>query len=99
MKEEPLVNAVSPFSEQVNTEATYQTGFVLWRAAENGFAGWAANGVSVNPKGALILDRAMARAESDPYPAGTYQDGNYYNGGSFFLGEATSPEIKTAFDY
>lgn len=99
MKEESFLTAGSSSPEKANTEAAYQTGFVLWRAAENGFASWALKGLSVNSRGALELDRAMARAESDPYPEGAYHGGNYYNGGTFFLGEAISPEIKTALHY
>lgn len=81
-------------------ESNYQTGFVRWRAADNGFSGWTlSNGVKLNASGALEFDSATASAGIDPYPAGTYNGGNYYNGGSFFVGEATSPEITTAFNY
>ncbi|HEY3476071.1 MAG TPA: peptidase C39 family protein, partial [Anaerolineales bacterium] len=79
-------------------ETAYQTGFVRWRAADNGFAGWTLSGVRLNG-GALEFDSATASTGSDPYAAGTYNGGNYYNGGSFFVGEATSPEITTAFTY
>ncbi len=79
-------------------ETAYQTGFVRWRAADNGFAGWTLSGVRLNG-GALEFDSATASTGSDPYAAGTYNGGNYYNGGSFFVGEATSPEITTAFIY
>jgi peptidase C39-like protein len=81
-------------------ESNYQTGFVRWRAADNGFSGWTlSNGVKLNASGALEFDSATASAATDPYTAGTYNGGNYYNGGSFFVGEATSPEITTAFNY
>ena len=77
----------------------YQTGFIHWRAADHGFDRWSLNSVKLNANGALEIDPATARADSDPYPAGTYSGGNYYNGGSFFVGEAISPEIATPFNY
>ncbi len=73
---------------------TYQTGFVRWRAADNGFGGWTLSGVHLNG-GALEFDNATATNGTDPYAAGAYNGGNYYNGGSFRVGEATSPEIAT----
>jgi hypothetical protein len=87
-------------SSSVSTEVdTYQTGFIRWRAADAGFADWSLDGVKRNAKGELELDPATASPGSDPYAAGTYNEGNYYNGGSFFVGEAFSPEISTAFRY
>lgn len=77
----------------------YQTGFVRWRAADGGFSGWTMNGVKINAGGKLEFDPTTASAGSDPYAAGTYSGGNYYNGGSFFVGEATSPEFTTVFNY
>jgi hypothetical protein len=76
----------------------YKTGFVRWRAAENGFTGWSLSGVHLNG-GALEFDGANAVAGTDPYGSGSYNGRNYYNGGSFFVGEATSPEIPAGFDY
>ena len=78
--------------------ATYQTGFIRWRAAEHGFAGWTLNGVRIT-EGVLEFDGATAVEGTDPYAPEAYNGHNYYNGGSFFVGEATSPEISTAFDY
>jgi hypothetical protein len=49
--------------------------------------------------GVLEFDGGTALPDSDPYAVGAYNGGNYYNGGSFFVGEATSPEITTAFNY
>lgn len=93
-----MLNTVSSVSAQGKGEAGYQTGFIRWRAVDNGFSGWPLRGVKRNG-GALEFDSATATAGSDPYPAGTYHGGNYYNGGSFFVGEATSPEIRTPFDF
>ena len=75
----------------------YQTGLIRWRAADNGFSDWSLNGVKLNATGELEFDPASASAGTDP--AGAYNGRNYYNGGSFFVGEATSPETMTAFDY
>lgn len=76
----------------------YKTGFVRWRAADNGFAAWSRSGVSLNG-GSLEFDSASAAADTDPYAPGSYNGRNYYNGGSFYVGEATSPEIPAGFDY
>jgi hypothetical protein len=92
-----MLNTVSSVSAK-GGDAAYQTGFVRWRAADNGFNGWTLSGVKLNA-GALEFDSTTAIADSDPFAAGTYNGGNYYNGSSFFVGEATSPEITTAFNY
>ena len=47
----------------------------------------------------LELDSSTPSPGADPYAAGTYEGGNYYNGGLFFVGEATSGVIETGFDY
>jgi len=93
-----MLSMASSATAKGKGESGYQTGFVRWRAAENGFSGWALDGVKLNA-GALEFDPATATAGTDPYAAGTYNGGNYYNGGSFFVGEATSPEIATPFNY
>lgn len=91
-----MLNTVSSVSAK--GDVGYQTGFVRWRADDNGFNGWTLSGVKLN-SGALEFDAATASADTDPFAAGAYNGGNYYNGGSFFVGEATSPEITTAFNY
>ena len=93
-----MLNTVSSVSAKGSTDGGYQTGFIRWRAAEGGFGGWALDGVRLNA-GALEFDPATADPGTDPYVAGAYNGGNYYNGGSFLVGEATSPEITTAFNY
>jgi hypothetical protein len=92
-----MLNTVSSVSAK--GDVAYQTGFVRWRAADDGFSGWTLNGTKRNAGSALELDAATASAGSDPYTAGSYNGGNYYNGGSFKVGEATSPAISTAFNY
>ena len=77
----------------------YQTGFIRWRAADQNFSDWTLSGIKLNKSGELTLNSATATVGDDPYAAGTYNGGNYYNGGSFLVGEATSPEISTTFNY
>ncbi len=90
-----LVAFVSPAAAK---GTPYQTGFVRWRAAENGFASWTLGAVQLTG-GALQLNAATAPTESDPYPAGGYNGGNYYTGGSFKVGEATSPRMPVSFAF
>jgi hypothetical protein len=86
-----MLNTVSSVSAKGDT--AYQTGFIRWRAADNGFASWTLlNGVKLNA-GALEFDSGTASLGTDPYLAGGYNGRNYYNGGSFKVGEALSPEI------
>ena len=92
-----MLNTVSSVSAK-GKDSLFQTGFIRWRAAENGFHDWVLNGVKLNG-GELEFDPATATAGNDPYPAGTYNGRNYYNGSSFFVGEAISPEITTTFNY
>ena len=94
-----MLSMVSSVSAKGKGDSAYQTGFIRWRAADNGFGGWSLDGVKLNANGALEIDPANAGAGSDPYAAGTYNGGNYYNGGTFVVGEATSPEIATPFNY
>ena len=98
MKEEIFLNEDSSTSAKTNGEDQYRTGFIRWRATDNGFADWTLNGVRIKD-GALEIDPSTASPGADPYVAGTYEGGNYYNGGLFFVGEATSPEIETGFNY
>ena len=94
-----MLNMVSSISPTGKGNDAYQTGFIRWRAADNGFEGWSLHGVKLNVSGALEFDPATATADSDRYAAGMYNGGNYYNGGSFFVGEAISPEISATFNY
>ena len=82
-------------------DSGYKTGFDRWRAADGGFAGWTTvSGVTLNANGELAFDLATAGDQvSDPYATGAYYGGNYYNAGSFYVGEATSPEITTSFNF
>ena len=53
----------------------------------------------VVPYGPLQLDPATATSGADPYPAGGYNGRNFYNGGSFAVGDATSPELVADFGF
>ena len=73
-------------------KGSYTTDFQRWRAADNAFADWTlAHATLVG--GAPSLNLATAPAEGDPFPAGSYNGGNFYNGGSYLVGSATSPEV------
>ena len=80
-------------------EAVYQTGFDEWLPAEDGFAGWQGSGTRLSPTGEIVLNPTGAVLETDPYPAGTYDGGNYYSGGTYWVGEATGPATPTDFDF
>lgn len=70
----------------------YRTGFHRWRAADNGFAAWQLGaGSTRNADGALIIDSAKAVAKIDEL--------GEYNGGSYFVGEATSPIVEASFGF
>jgi hypothetical protein len=74
----------------------YTTGFTNWRAVDGGFTDWQRDGVALAADGTLSLDPATADPDTDPYPLGGYNGRNYYNGGSFLVGEATSPIIDVS---
>ncbi|MBA3945227.1 MAG: peptidase C39 family protein [Herpetosiphonaceae bacterium] len=88
--------AVQPARVQ---SATYNTAFSRYRAVDGTFAGWELNGVVVDSSGELQLSPAMASPGTDPYPPNGYHGHNFYNGGSFIVGEATSPVNPTSFAY
>ena len=71
------------------------TGFTHWRSAVGDFADWQLSGARLDAAGALCLDQATAVLEQDHYPPGTYHDRNFYNGGSYVVGEAVSPACVT----
>lgn len=93
-----MLNTREPSSVSAKRDVEYQTGFVRWRAAQNQFSDWALDGVVLD-SGALKLDPANAESGTDLYDAGAYYGGNYYNAGSFLVGEATSPVMLTGFGF
>lgn len=77
----------------------FQTGTTLWRGAAGGYAGWTLTGVTLARDRTLRLNPRSAATESDPYGPGGYQGHNYYNGGTYLVGEATSPAANTPFAF
>jgi hypothetical protein len=94
----PLFVLLAAAGPAAAKDATYSTGFVRWRAAEDGFGDWSLSGVVLSG-GQFVLDPATASPGEDPYPPLGYNGHNFYNGGSFLVGEATSPAIPTAFGF
>lgn len=90
-----LLAAVAPASAK---GTTYQTGFKIWQAAEDGFTDWTLDGVQLL-NGELQLDLSNAKTEVDPYLPGEYYGGNFYNGGTFLVGEAISPVMPVDFAF
>src|SRR5258706_14052934 len=87
-----IMATLAPATAAKGGGSAYQTGFIRWRSADNGFTGWKLNGVHLNKAShELEFQQATASAGTDPYGPSGYNNGNYYNGGSFLVGEATSP--------
>ena len=86
--------AVSPIAW--SQQPAYQTGFVQWRAPDHAFQSWERQGVRVTSNGGLRLDPSVSANQNDPYSAGSFFGGNFYNGASFLVGEATSPIAPTS---
>ena len=83
----------------VQAQATgFQAGFKEWGTANSNFAEWQMTDTSLNTQGELVLSPSAAQ-EIDPYPSGGYYGGNFYNGSSYFVGEAISPAIPVGFDF
>jgi len=81
------------------THSTYRTGFHRWRAGEGqGFQDWSTQGIRLNAQGQLVLDSEGLRQEvrlEDPESA--LHGRPFYPAGSYWVGEANSPEIPTGF--
>ena len=76
-------------------QKSYQTSLMRWRATEGDFANWTRGGTALTAVGELRLDPTPATPGTDPYGAGGYRGGTFYNGGSFIVGQATSPVTAT----
>jgi hypothetical protein len=79
-------------------DTSYITGFVSWHAATSGFSAWPLTHVTRAADGQLQLAPG-APTETDPFGAGGYNGKNYYNGGAYHVGEATSPETPVGFAF
>lgn len=77
----------------------YTTGFARWRSVSGGFASWKPSGLLLAKNGTLLLNRSSATRDTDPYGVGGYNGHNFYNGGSFLVGEALSPVTSTNFGF
>jgi hypothetical protein len=77
----------------------YRTSEDRWRAADGGFASWELAGAVLSGDGSLRLEPATATSETDPYPAGGYLGGTFYNGGSYLVGSATSPVVPAGIPF
>lgn len=86
-----LMGLVGGGVSTVQAAGGYQVGFQLWRGAD--FGGWTKTAVISQPDGILALDYASTAPGSDP--AGAYNGRNFHNGGSYRVGEATSPVLST----
>ncbi|HEX8435560.1 peptidase C39 family protein [Archangium sp.] len=79
--------------------AAGQSSFVRWQGSRGDFSSWQRSGVSLTAEGSLQLDPQTAPVGTDPYAPGAYNGGNFYNGGSFRVGEATSPVMAAGFGF
>lgn len=77
----------------------YRTGLTRWDAATGGFAAWTRTGVALAADGSLRLNLPATQAATDPYPPGGYDGHDFYNGGSFWVGTATSPVMPAGFGF
>lgn len=75
----------------------FAVGFRDWRAGS--FATWDPQGTQIMPDGTVRLDPGTMVADEDPYAPGTYEGGNFYNGGGFWVGSLTSPIINPGFGF
>ena len=78
-------------------EAGYQTALYRWRAADQSFGGWDLAATVRTGEGGVALDPAGAQPGTDA--AGAYHNRNFYNGGAYLVGEATSPLTPTGFGF
>ncbi len=68
----------------------------MWlNASRAEFTGWQHHATTVSGE-QIQLDSRNLLPGHDPYGAGQFQAGNYYNGGSFFYGEALAPYYSPA---
>ncbi len=81
------------------SQPVYQTGFDEWLAAERDFVDWQRSGTRFSIRGELVLHPATAVLDTDPYAPGAYYGGDFYTGGSYWVGEATGPIVPTPFPF
>ncbi|MFS8858325.1 peptidase C39 family protein [Synechococcus sp. H55.7] len=82
---------------QTQTHSTYRTGLQRWQAPQ-GFQDWSARGIRLNPQGQLFLDpEGWRQAVSSEAPESAFQGRPFYPPGSYWVGEAVSPEVPASF--
>ncbi len=100
---QPDPSEQSTLSETVGSSplerSVYRTGFDEWLAGEGHFADWQMSGARLSVNGQLVLNPTTAVSEPDPYAAGTYYGGNFYTGGTYWVGEAIGPAVPADFDF
>jgi hypothetical protein len=94
-----LVPLLLPLDADAQNGNAYRTDTTRWRTADRAFASWQFDGVTLAANGALQLDVRAASTATDSYSPGRYRQGNFYNGGSFLVGEATGPVVATPFPF
>ena len=77
-------------------DGPYRTSTYRWRGAGDGFGDWQCDGTARSAEGDLRLDPRSACPDVDMLP-GEYEGRNFYNGGSFYVGEAVSPATPVEF--
>ena len=87
-----LFSLQSVFAAKPPAASSYTTSLTRWTS----FSGWTLSGTRIDANGALALDVPSAVSGTDPHGAGGYSGGNFYNGASFVVGEATSPIVVPA---
>jgi hypothetical protein len=70
-------------------------GFARWRSGDGAFSDWERDGLQLGSSGTLQLDPGTAEMGTDPFSPGSYFGHNFYNGGAYWVGEASSP-VMTA---
>jgi hypothetical protein len=94
-----MLSMVTSVSAMAKGDGAYQTGFIRWRATDENFNSWTLNpGAKRSSTGGLTFD-TTANLPVNSDPAGNYNGKNYYNGASYYVAEATSPIVTTAFNY
>lgn len=81
----------SPAMEEPIAPAVPRVDGLLWRATatDRQLEAFGRTEVNLNPDGTLTIAAGMSG--KDPYGPGQYSGGNYYNGGTYRYGIATSP--------
>jgi hypothetical protein len=74
---------------------SYETGSIVRKGIEGGFADWSLEGTCGTTEGFLALDAPAAVREVDTAAAPE----PFYSGGAYLVGQATSPELPADFPF